>query len=397
VNASRLLFEGLEDRVLLNGAPAALLGAVVHEESYAHVELFVMTDDDIGFTLPKFDDHGGQRTLIGVTLESVTTVTNGALQLTLALTVESHVFTTLPFPGVPRADLNNPFVPAPAFSFTPPAMTNSQTNLPMGPQFVAPAVLDWANNYPPGSDPDFYQIDVVGETSGLMQQIVGAGSPQLSDFILAPGDTDILFVATSETSAVISTDGILARSRTQPAILYTVIGSVVYRWTEGGDDYTDEVYWGASLDVERVPPPTFQPFYSGTGQPGSSLTVDVLGLGGEMLGSTSTIVDAGGNWTASFYDLRMTDQPHTVSIRQSYTGYTPLTGAGYNLRRYFSPAILGGAYASEQLTVENVLGNRSAAVSMAALYSASAHPTSLGTAPYGFEMLPASATPQGLY
>jgi hypothetical protein len=125
--------------------------------------------------------------------------------------------------------------------------------------------------------------------------------------------------------------------------------------------------------------------------------VDVLGLGGEVLGSTSTIVDAGGNWAASFYDLGMTGEPHTVSIRQSYAGYTPLTGAGYNLRRYFSPAILGGAYASEHLTVENVLGNRAADVSMAALYSASANPITLGPTLYAYEMLPMSASPQGLH
>jgi hypothetical protein len=125
--------------------------------------------------------------------------------------------------------------------------------------------------------------------------------------------------------------------------------------------------------------------------------VDVLGLGGEVLGSTSTVVDAGGNWAASFYDLGMTGEPHTVSIRQSYAGYTPLTGAGYNLRRYFSPAILGGAYASEHLTVENVLGNRAADVSMAAIYSASANPIMLDPTLYAYEMLPMSASPQGLH
>jgi len=412
VNASRLLFEGLEDRILLDGAPAALLGAVIHEESYAHSEFFVMTDTDIGFNLPKFDDHGGTRTLVGVRLENTTTVTNGALQaentsafagtlteLTLAVTAQSHVFATPPFPTIPRANPANPFVPPPTLSFTPSAMTNSQTDLPMSAQVDPPATLNWANDYPPGADPDFYQIDVIGETSGLQQLIVAAGAPQLNDFIQAPGDTDILFVATSETSATITSDGILTRSRTQPTIMYTVLGSVVYQWTEGGEipPYTDETFRGAELEFERVPPPVFQPFYSGTAQPGASLTVDVLGLGGELLGSTSSIVDAGGNWTASFYDLGMTGEPHTVLIRQSYTGYTPLTGAGYNLRRYFSPAIMGGAYASEQLTVENVLGNRSAEASMAALYSAGAHPISLGLAPYVYEMLPMSASPQGLY
>lgn len=402
MNASRLLFEGLEDRILLNGDPAALLGAGINTESYAHVEVFTPADDDIGFTLPKFDDQGGTRTLLSVTLESTTTITNGVLQVenisgfggtlteaTLTLTPESYVFTDLPFPAVPRADILIPFVPAPAFSFTPGALTESQLNTPMGPSVI----VDWA---PEGAPPDFIEIDVIGKTTGLQQLTVATGAPELDDFIEAAGDTDILFVTTSLTAVTVTSDGFLFNSRLQPAILYTMLGSVVYEWTDT-NTYTDETYFGTRRVFEKLPPPRFQPFYSGTAQPGASLTVDVLGLGGELLGSTSTVADAGGNWAASFYDLRMTGQPHTVSIRQSYTGYTPLTGAGYNLRRYFSPAIMGGAYASQQLTVENVLGNRSNGVSMAALYSASAHPISLGLAPYGFEMLPVSASPQGLY
>jgi len=383
---------------MLDGAPAALLGAVIHEESYAHLEGFVMADTDITFVLPKFDDHGGTRTLVGVRLESTTTVTDGEFQaentdgaftatltaMTLALTVESHVFVIAPV-GPP------PVGPA-AFDFTPPALTTSITP-PITLGVAGPT--QWADD---GDPSDFHEIDVIGKTTGVQSLTVAAGSPQLNDFIQAPGDTEILFSATSATSADVTFVGSVA-SRTLPLIVYDMTGAVYYQWTEGGDipPYTDETFYGTKPVFEKAPPPLFQPFYSGTAQPGATLTVDVLGVGGEMLGSTSAVVDAGGNWAASFYDLRMTGEPHTVSIRQSYTGYTPLAGAGYNLRRYFSPAILGGAYASERLTVENVLGNRSAEASMAALYSASAHPISLGLAPYGFEMLPLSASPQGLH
>jgi len=422
VNASRLLFEGLEDRILLNGAPAALLGAVIHETIPENQSsLALETGLDEGFTLPKFDDQGGTRTLVGVRLDTNIRVTSGLLQaentsdvagilseMTLSLTAHSYVFASMPFPA-PRGDVSDPFVPAPAFTFAPGTSTATQTDLPMSAQLFPPALLNWLNDYPAGQDPDYRELTLLGQHFNLPTVIVGAGSPLLSNFIQAPGDADIFLVVASESFATVASDNIDPnddigfRARTQP-IQYTATVSVVYLYTEGDGGeippYTDEDYrdtiW-SRFDFTKARAPQFQPFYSGTAQPGATLTVDVLGFGGEVLGSTSTVVDAGGNWTANFYDLGMTGDPHTVSIRQSYAGYTPLTGAGYNLGRCFSLAMMGGAYASEHLTIENVLGNRAADVSMAALYSASAHPITLGQTLYAYEMLPVSASAQGLH
>lgn len=378
VNASRLLFEGLEDRILLSGIPASLIASAtpVIETYNDSITDTVGSSTTTSFTLPKFDDQGGLRTLVSVTIESTTTTTTGTY----------NVANTDAFDGI----LSAPF-PDAGMSLT----LNVQSSVSEAPTF------DYVNV----TGADYTGPIAVGQTvsvtlpqysTGPQQRIVLSPSSDLNDFIATPGDTTILFEITTSSASDHTADVAVAYWNS-PLIEYSMTGQVIYEYTTTTTTTTDETFQGTRLDFERTPPPTFQPFYTGTAQPGSSLTVDILGSGGELLGSTSTIADAGGNWTASFYDLRMTGQPHTVSIRQSYTGYTPLTGAGYNLRRYFSPAILGGAYASEQLTVENVLGNRSAAVSMAALYSASARPNSLGMAPYGFEMLPASATPQGLY
>jgi hypothetical protein len=216
----------------------------------------------------------------------------------------------------------------------------------------------------------------------------------LDDFISAPGDSTILFEVYTKSFNDHSAN-VSVTNDTFPQAYYAMTGEVTYVYVMLGT--SEDYYQGSKYDFRKPAAAQFQPFYSGTAQPGSTLAVDVLGLGGEVLGSTSTIVDAGGNWAASFYDLGMTGEPHTVSIRQSYAGYTPLTGAGYNLRRYFSPAILGGAYASEHLTVENVLGKRAADVSMAAIYSASANPIMLDPTLYAYEMLPMSACPQGLH
>jgi len=377
VNASRLLFEGLEDRILLNGIPAALIASLpriteTHSDSIGPTVVGGVAT--ASFTLPKFDDQGGLRILVEATVESTTATTLGTLNvecyefefagtvdLTLTLDVESNVFVV---------------ASPPTFTFGPINLTASQMGVPINPG-------------------ETKSVTILAQASNFLPQTVLYPDSGLNDFISSPGDSTILFEITSASSVTVETYGFTGNSYTDPLIEYTMTGEVTYVYVMlgTGEDY----YQGSKYDFRKPPAAQFQPFYSGTAQPGSTLAVDVLGLGGEVLGSTSTIVDAGGNWAASFYDLGMTGEPHTVSIRQSYAGYTPLTGAGYNLRRYFSPAILGGAYASEHLTVENVLGNRAADVSMAALYSASANPITLGPTLYAYEMLPMSASPQGLH
>ena len=407
MNASRLLFEGLEDRILLDANPAAVVGATIQTESYSHAVPFVSSDTDISFTLPKFDDQGGTRTLVSVQIDGHYSLTNGnplfpgALEtenvapttgtlneLTLTFNVDATVSTTPPF-GVPT------------YTFDTSSISRSLAGTPVT---IGPAgPLTWTADGPapwnPLTDPpDFYSVSVGGAV-GDMTQVVLSNNADLANFIQSPGDTVIQYDASSSMSSVVDYVGTFNQTRTLPA-QYTLTGTVTYSWVETSTrpSYTDETYRGPMLpEFEPMKPQMFQPFFSGTAQPGSTLAVDILGAGGEVLGSTSTIVDAGGNWTASFYDTEMTGQPSTLSIRQLRAGYTPLLDSGYNLRRYFSPAVLGGAYASEVLTVDNVMGKRATTVAMSALYSVSAHPTTLGLAPYVYEMLPMSASPQGLY
>jgi hypothetical protein len=367
----------LEDRILLSGIPAALIAVLPpHTETHPPGDPYSISDEvgDVAtasFTLPKFDSHGGTRILIGVTLDSTTSTTTGSYHVT-----NSDVFDGTVDMSMELHVESNVIVVAPN---------------PIFPTWVKDA---GATTLSPIAVDEMVSVTLPAYTTGPQQHTVSYPSIQLADFTAAPGDSTILFEI--QTSSSSSHDANVAVDYyTDPVVNYVMTGQVTYEYVILGADQGERA--GSKYDFQKPAARLFQPFYSGTAQPGATLAVDVLGAGGELLGSTSTIVDAGGNWAASFYDLGMTGGPHTVSIRQSYAGYTPLTGAGYNLRRYFSPAILGGAYASEHLTVENVLGNRAADVSMAALYSASAHPIVLGPTLYAYEMLPLSASPQGLH
>ena len=136
--------------------------------------------------------------------------------------------------------------------------------------------------------------------------------------------------------------------------------------------------------------------YSGTGEPGSTLNVSLYDPQGNLIGSETTMVDAGGNWMTSFFKTVMRDDPHSIVIRQTYGGPGALADAGYNLRTYFAPAIQGGTFISEHLTVENVLGKRAAANAVDALSAAGYYPFVLGWHAYSFEFLTAPATTSGI-
>ena len=162
------------------------------------------------------------------------------------------------------------------------------------------------------------------------------------------------------------------------------------RFVGGNGD--DSSYFSTFRPQEPRPFLPIQPIYSGTAQPGSTMTVDLYNAQGELIGSRATVVDAGGNWMTSFYDTNVRAEPHTVSLRQSHTGYTPLDSAGYNTRGYYGPAFQGGTFVSEALTVQDVVGRRSMN-GFRDMYAAAANPISLSWQTYNYELLALSGVP----
>ena len=169
-------------------------------------------------------------------------------------------------------------------------------------------------------------------------------------------------------------------------------------YVSGPPTYVTDWFDRAGGILEKLPvrSTVYQPLYSGTAEPGSTLQVDVYDRRGDLIGSETTVTDAGGNWMTNFFNTFMQDEPHSIVVRQTYAGYNALADAGYNLRTYYTPAIQGGTFISEHLTVENVLGKRSAATAVDALYAASMYPITLGWHVYPFEFLAQSATPSGI-
>lgn len=164
-----------------------------------------------------------------------------------------------------------------------------------------------------------------------------------------------------------------------PATVTTVVlDDPWFRWHRFG---TIEPY-------EPIHPRGFTPIFTGTAAPGSFISVELYNSRDELIGSTTVPVDAGGNWLANLPDSNIDQGPHNVVLRQTYPTYNEFADTGYNLRLYYQPAIMGGTYVSEYLTTENVLGIRSAHVSVNSLYLASMHPMLMGWNAYPYEQLP---------
>jgi uncharacterized repeat protein (TIGR01451 family) len=99
-----------------------------------------------------------------------------------------------------------------------------------------------------------------------------------------------------------------------------------------------DIYRGAMLPVV--------PIYSGEADPGSTLAVDLYNPNGELIGTQTVVVDAGGNWLVTFPSSVIRDMPSTVRITQINALHVGGdTGSiGFNLRNYFAPALNPGQF-----------------------------------------------------
>ena len=143
-------------------------------------------------------------------------------------------------------------------------------------------------------------------------------------------------------------------------------------------------------DNYRLPLLPLAPIYSGEADPGSTLVLSLYNANGDMIGTQTVIVDAGGNWMANFPTTVIRDYPNSVQITQSSAFYSLADRAGHNLRTYFSPALSAGHFFFEE--VKNIRESE-----LAPLLGdlGLRNPLSFGTEKYGGELLAAPGVPGG--
>ena len=124
----------------------------------------------------------------------------------------------------------------------------------------------------------------------------------------------------------------------------------------GMDQPSQPESWPA---VWPLPLTTVTPAFSGTAEPGASVSLLIYNDNGAIVGSQSVVADAGGNWMASFPGTVMYQHPHEIRMVQTAPS-TAGADASLNLRTFFAPAGQTGLFAYESLSIGRVMGYRNA-------------------------------------
>lgn len=135
-------------------------------------------------------------------------------------------------------------------------------------------------------------------------------------------------------------------------------------------DPEDEWYGLEEIEPWRPPALTLAPIYSGHAEPGTTLSIFMYDVKGQVIGSQTVIADAGGNWLATFPSSVVYEMPHFVIIGQSKPSYSTEDHHGFNLRTYFAPATHTGMFFYEEFTVNQVFAKRAAALMQTSIDSA---------------------------
>ena len=132
------------------------------------------------------------------------------------------------------------------------------------------------------------------------------------------------------------------------------------------------------------------PVFSGLTEPGSTLTARIYGADGRMLGDRQIVADSAGNWLVSFPNIIIYEYPHRMEIIVTPAINNLAHENGFNLRRYFHPAIHAGLVLTEPLNVAGVFRNRAYNI-VEAQHSANTHPLGFQWYSHAYELNAASS------
>ncbi len=113
-------------------------------------------------------------------------------------------------------------------------------------------------------------------------------------------------------------------------------------------------------DYTKIPVVLATHMNSGQARPGSTITLEVYNRRGELISSESVTADSGGNWLVSLSTGKLSEQPARIVMKQAWSTSNLGNDSGYDVRTYFAPAFSSGTYYTEELSIWDVVGRRSA-------------------------------------
>ena len=138
-----------------------------------------------------------------------------------------------------------------------------------------------------------------------------------------------------------------------------------------------------------LPPLPVDPIFSGLTEPGTTLVGRIYDSQGRVMGERQVVADSGGNWLMTFPNVLIFEHPHRMEIIVTPAISNSAHENGFNLRRYFHPAIHTELYCNEQMSVSGVFRNRAFNI-IDAMHSSNTRPLGFDWFSHAYELNPAS-------
>ncbi len=246
--------------------------------------------------------------------------------------------------------------------------------------------------------------NVIASNGGIVDAVAGTITWNLGD--VASGASTTLTVNTQirnnlssqspsiTLTATVTDDGLNGPDPTPLNNLDSDLDNVPFYFFDGLHDWKDNrIAWllPQSPTVGRpFAPLPVDPVFSGLTEPGSTLLARIYDADGRLLGDRQVVADSAGNWLISFPNIIIYQYPHRMEIIVTPAISNISHENGFNLRRYFHPAIHAGLVMTEPLSVASVFRNRAFNI-IEAQHSANTYPLGFQWFSHAYELSAASS------
>jgi fimbrial isopeptide formation D2 family protein/uncharacterized repeat protein (TIGR01451 family) len=140
----------------------------------------------------------------------------------------------------------------------------------------------------------------------------------------------------------------------------------------------------------RLRPLPIDTVYTGIVDPGTTLSGKIYDQHGRMVGEQIVVADAAGNWLMQFPTVVLYEQPHEMRIDQTLAVHNGDYDAGFNLRRFFHPAIHSQLYMNEPISVGAAFRHDPFSV-LTAMHEANNNPLGFDWKHHAYELIVSSS------
>ena len=151
----------------------------------------------------------------------------------------------------------------------------------------------------------------------------------------------------------------------------------------GINDIDDDLY------KQRHRPLPIDTVYTGIVDPGTTLSGKIYDQHGRLIGEQIVVADAAGNWLMQFPTVVLYETPHEMRIDQTLAVQNSTYDAGFNLRRFFHPAVHSQLYMNEPISVSAAF-NHNASNVLSALHAANNDPLGFDWTHHSYQLIVSS-------